>query len=123
MHNDNYLIPGCDPESPWGKIDHVENLDSEGHVKFVSTPSHGGVLLSAFAFAMLPPIIQNWAKNESFLKSSKWFEEDCDAPVILMALREVLKPDEQEKIDKYSKKMQDYFHRELPEIAKVLYSC
>lgn len=56
--------------TPWGMSDNQETL-AEGIIS-VSTPSHGGIQLSAERQAQLPAGIDN------FLHDLKWWEEDCD---------------------------------------------
>jgi len=56
--------------TPWGESDSKETL-AEGIVSY-STPSHGGIWLSAARQAQLPRGLDN------FLGSLQWWEEDCD---------------------------------------------
>ena len=56
--------------TPWGFVDNHEVL-APGIV-FYFTPSHGGIRLSKSR----QKEIHNYANN--FLKTSKWWEEDCD---------------------------------------------
>jgi hypothetical protein len=62
--------------SPWGAIDAVEVI-ADG-VVFVSTPSHGGVWLSAEAQLRMPEAIKP-------MHGRQWFEEDCEiwAPIVV----------------------------------------
>ena len=62
--------------SPWGKID-LATRCLEG-VWFVRTPSHGGFWLSEDRISQLPESM----RETNFLKSSTWWEEDCDAPKV-----------------------------------------
>jgi len=59
--------------SPWGKID-LATRCLKG-VWFVSTPSHGGFWLSEERSSQLPESLI----KTNFLKSSTWWEQDCDA--------------------------------------------
>ena len=63
--------------TPWGQSDNQTKL-AEGIVEY-STPSHGGIWLSAKRQAQLP------AKMDNFLHDLMWWEEDCDwvVPYIL----------------------------------------
>jgi hypothetical protein len=56
--------------TPWGQSDGQETL-AEGIISY-STPSHGGIWLSAKRQSQLPPGIDN------FLHDLRWWEEDCD---------------------------------------------
>lgn len=69
--------------SPWGEVQHQEELCSG--VFSVSTASHGGVMVhGSVAKAVLSPA----ARKHCFRDGSCYcFEEDCDAPV---AIRELL---------------------------------
>lgn len=65
--------PG-DP-TPWGDAQHVDRYPHEG-VYFVSTAGHGGFWLDAGALAELP---------ESARSADGWYEEDCEAVLVLVA--------------------------------------
>ena len=82
--------------SPWGEVQHQEELCSG--VFSVSTASHGGIMVhGSVAKAVLSPA----ARKHCFRDGSYYcFEEDCDAPV---AIRELL--------DKglYTAPVNDYF--------------
>ena len=82
--------------SPWGEVQHQEELCSG--VFSVSTASHGGIMVHrSVAKAVLSPA----ARKHCFRDGSYYcFEEDCDAPV---AIRELL--------DKglYTAPVNDYF--------------
>ena len=69
--------------SPWGEVQHQEELCSG--VFSVSTASHGGIMVhGSVAKAVLSPA----ARKHCFRDGSYYcFEEDCDAPV---AIRELL---------------------------------
>jgi hypothetical protein len=63
--------------TPWGFADGKEVL-AEGIISY-STPSHGGIWLSAERIKQLPQGLTN------FLHDLRWWEEDCDwvVPYIL----------------------------------------
>jgi hypothetical protein len=65
--------------TPWGISDGQQTL-APGIVSY-STPSHGGIWLSAERQAQLPKGIDN------FVHDLRWWEEDCDwtVPYILFA--------------------------------------
>lgn len=56
--------------TPWGRADHVEMIASG--IAVVSTPSHGGVWLSAERNALVPAPLR---------ETSGWYEEDCEASI------------------------------------------
>ena len=56
-------------QTPWGQADGAEVL-AEGIISY-STPSHGGIWLSAERQKRMPDI-------DNFLHSKQWWEEDCD---------------------------------------------
>jgi len=64
-------------QTPWGQSDSKEIL-ADGIVSY-STPSHGGIRLSAERQAQIPAGVKN------FLNTLEWWEEDCDwvVPYIL----------------------------------------
>ena len=65
--------------TPWGIADGQEIL-ADGIISY-STPSHGGIRLSAERQAKIP------VGTPNFLKDNCWWEEDCDwvVPYILFA--------------------------------------
>lgn len=56
-------------QTPWGQADEAIEL-AKGIISY-STPSHGGIWLSAERRKAL-----NYDKN--FLRTDEWWEEDCD---------------------------------------------
>lgn len=56
-------------QTPWGQADNAVEL-APGIVSY-STPSHGGIWLSAERRKQLPEV-------KTFLGGNEWFEEDCD---------------------------------------------
>lgn len=67
--------------TPWGMADSICVI-AEG-IRQIGTPRHGGIWLSAERQKQLPEGIElhNW------LKSTQWYEEDCDwvIPFLLFA--------------------------------------
>lgn len=63
--------------TPWGAADHVEQL-FDGAVR-VSTPSHGGIHLDSAANAAMP---------EALRVPSGWYEEDCEAALVVVGHRD-----------------------------------
>lgn len=58
-------------ETPWGPSQTIERLSP--CVSFVTTASHGGVMLSATLLAQLPDYLET-----GFSGDRKFWEEDCD---------------------------------------------
>jgi hypothetical protein len=67
--------------TPWGQADSAEVL-AEGVISY-STPSHGGIWLSADRSRQIEKV---GAKN--FLGSLTWWEEDCDWAVPYWVFRD-----------------------------------
>ena len=63
---------------PWGPIDSTDEI-AEG-ITFISTARHGGFMLSPERMAMVP----NFVREHNFLGSKKFFEEDCDANIVIV---------------------------------------
>lgn len=59
--------------TPWGKADHVK-VHAEGFGE-ASTPGHGGFKLDAKRNKMVP---------EVFRKAGGWYEEDCEAGIVIL---------------------------------------
>ncbi len=79
-----YSLPdGCPKHSPWGAVDHGIRF-AEG-VFFVSTPSHGGFKLEAKHNVLIPA---------SFRRERGWYEEDCDAAIVVCFMPLLFKPGE-----------------------------
>ena len=67
-------------KSPWGTIDNAYGLPDEGEgIYSVSTPSHGGLWLSADWKKKLPKGYKPHTGNKT------WAEEDCDGAIVLQA--------------------------------------
>lgn len=64
--------------SPWGRIEAVEVI-APG-IAFVSTPSHGGYLLSRERVAAMPDVLKFTPDHRAGI-----FEEDCSAPLVVLA--------------------------------------
>jgi hypothetical protein len=80
--------------SPWGTIDGIEVM-AEGILR-VFTPSHGGIWLSPERRATLPA----WAHtvNSTFCAKPRWWEEDCEAAVPLLAFYDDLRQEVRDRI-------------------------
>ena len=67
-------------KSPWGTVDNAYGYPDEGEgIYSVSTPSHGGLWLSADWKKRLPKGYKPHTGNKT------WAEEDCDAAIVLQA--------------------------------------
>lgn len=71
------MYPNHVIHTPWGTPDQIEEL-AEG-IWQVSTPSHGGIVLSEDRAEMLPEGL------DPFTRDYRYWEEDCDWPVPLLA--------------------------------------
>ena len=65
--------------SPWGLIDHAGSI-AEG-ISHVSTPSHGGVLLSEENNLRVP---EEWRRFDG------WYEEDCEWSIAFTFLKDAI---------------------------------
>ena len=67
--------------TPWGWANPAYDVEhiADG-VEFFSTPSHGGLRLSPKRIAQIP------AEVRKAMRGRKWFEEDCETPIILTVL-------------------------------------
>jgi hypothetical protein len=86
-------IPRLGSMSPWGMVDSLEPFRcSEGceapaeddGVRWVGTPSHGGICLPMDLAVKMPACVV----EASHLKMAAWWEEDCDCawPILLLGL-------------------------------------
>lgn len=75
--------------TPWGLVQHTTIL-APG-IWSVSTESHGGIWLSPERRAALP----EWAQNapSRYCAKPTWWEEDCEAFVLLLVFYDELKTD------------------------------
>ena len=75
----NYILDQHRPvmDSPWGRIQDAAQLDTG--IWRVSTARHGGIWLDQERRSQLPTSM----KKTNFLKSSTWWEEDCDAVKVI----------------------------------------
>ncbi|MCY4662738.1 MAG: hypothetical protein OXF93_23490 [Acidobacteria bacterium] len=67
-------------ETPWGAADDVRHLGE--HIVLVDTPSHGGLRLDEEAQKALPAAVA-----ATLMNGPMWAEEDCELPIVLVALR------------------------------------
>lgn len=72
--------------TPWGIPDHI--IDLGDGVKIVHTPSHGGIYVPPeIARAGIPAA---YFEEGSFASQRRagWFEEDCDAAIVIVHMPE-----------------------------------
>lgn len=67
---------------PWGKVESPHEI-APG-IWTVSTPSHGGILVSAERRAAMPTHLRDF---QTFA-GGNWYEEDCDWSVVALAFPE-----------------------------------
>jgi hypothetical protein len=78
--------------TPWGKADMVTRY-ARG-INFYTTPGHGGFHLSAKMNKRVPIELreQSWAG----MGIKGWYEEDCDADIVIVTFSEYFTPEEVE---------------------------
>jgi hypothetical protein len=76
--------------SPWGEIDHAKEV-APG-IWCVTTPGHGGYLLSTERRLAMPDHL----KNVYTFAGANWFEEDCDWCIVALAYPDAFPPEAQE---------------------------
>lgn len=92
--------PKIGDHSPWGVIDNVQRMSDDAYS--VSTPSHGGIVISETEWNQLDPTIQ----KASFTRS-RYFEEDCDwaIPYLLLNLGAQYRKQAWESIERFHPKL------------------
>ena len=81
--------------SPWGRIQSSKTI-AEG-IEFVSTASHGGVKLDRKNNAKMPVV---------FRRKNGWYEEDCEAALVIITFPEHFK---QEVVDAAHKSAKNWY--------------
>lgn len=66
------VMPPVIQRSPWGHVQHQYNY-TKG-INFVSTASHGGFKIDSKVNQLIPI---------AFRRNNGWYEEDCDASIIV----------------------------------------
>lgn len=69
--------------TPWGKADHVRKI-ADG-ITLVTTPSHGGFHIAKRREREIPAA----ARSNRFNPGTPWYEEDCEAYIVMVAFSEV----------------------------------
>lgn len=75
--------------SPWGKIDTVSSIVRG--ISIVGTPSHGGLRVSRAALNKYAVDAEYLLKHAIPMGTYLFFEEDCDMPLALFDMPEVLR--------------------------------
>lgn len=80
------MIPGGLPtdNSPWGIVDYWTQLAHD--IWSVSTPGHGGLYVGDVSASYLPAEVQDC------MDGPPWFEEDCEAVIVVALLWDRLNP-------------------------------
>lgn len=76
--------------TPWGKADMVTRF-AKG-INFYSTPGHGGFHLSAKLNKLVPIELRQASWGGLGLKG--WYEEDCDAYIVITVFSQHFTPEE-----------------------------
>jgi len=89
--------------TPWGYADHVREI-APGIIEY-STPSHGGIYLSAELLEAMP------SKFRSFTPwaGDGWYEEDCDWAIAVVSFPEIFSTDRVELAKSYLKVNSAYY--------------
>ena len=82
--------------TPWGKADMVTRY-ARG-INFYSTPGHGGFHLSAKMNKRVPVELREQSFAGFGMKG--WYEEDCDAYIVICVFSEYFTPEEVESARK-----------------------
>jgi hypothetical protein len=69
--------------TPWGKADTVQKI-ADG-ITLVDTPSHGGFHIAKHRQGEIPKA----ARDNRFNPGTPWYEEDCEAYIVMVAFPEV----------------------------------
>ena len=75
--------------TPWGAPDTVEPIGTDG-IAFVSTPSHGGFYVPPALNSRVPA--EHRAITFNRQGESGWYEEDCDAALVVLAFPSLFGP-------------------------------
>lgn len=92
--------------SPWGKIDAASQVLPG--IWEVSTPSHGGFIISEDRKAEMPLALRNYP---TFCGKPLAYEEDCDKMLVLLAY-----------FDEFVQKEGDELLNKLPRVAAAFYA-
>lgn len=70
--------------TPWGHADTVKTVGDQG-IRFVSTPSHGGIFVPDMLMAKMPEALKG---SNSYSGCGQWFEEDVEWAIPVLAFPE-----------------------------------
>jgi len=85
-------------DTPWGIAQTVEDI-APG-IQFITTASHGGFKLSAIRRGQMPEV---WRNKQTFA-GDNWYEEDCDAALVVASFPQFFKPETVENCKSYLRK-------------------
>lgn len=99
--------------TPWGEVQ-FQDILADGIIS-VSTASHGGIVLSEFRQRQL--LAKGVKPKSNFLKSNKYWEEDCDWAIPFFHFADDIKAAGKIPIDEFeftleaAKKSIEYWHK------------
>lgn len=93
-------------ETPWGPSSETETTVIADGIISYTTPSHGGFHLSE---ARQKVIQKRFPDFKTFGNGTAWFEEDCDAAVVMVAFPEAFSETNVKHAEKMILNMPDYF--------------
>lgn len=96
--------------TPWGSADFVRH-DAPGIVS-VSTPSHGGIGLSPERNAEI---------HKAWRNANGWYEEDCEAYIVLVKFYDVFTADGTWGDEKVYQTLHDSLHYWFPKVHALVY--
>lgn len=70
--------------TPWGTADNIAPVGDQG-IRFVSTPSHGGIFVPDELLAKMPEALKG---SNSYSGCGNWFEEDVEWAIPVLAFPE-----------------------------------
>lgn len=77
-------------QTPWGLSDDAPTIFADG-IEFYTTPSHGGFLVATERLAQMPAELR---KTDLRYCGASWFEEDCEATLVVLAFPDAFTADE-----------------------------
>lgn len=99
--------------TPWGIADDAREI-APG-LTFYTTPGHGGFLISETLFRTLPMEVQ----GTSTFAGGRWYEEDCDAAIIVAFLPHLFEAQDVERSRESLKSYKPELYAILPAMART----
>ncbi len=108
MINPTTISPPIIKRSPWGQVQYQYNY-TKG-IDFVSTASHGGFKLDSKVNLLIPI---------DFRRNNGWYEEDCDASIIVFFFPNIFNEEQRKQAESVLKnyhwqKYEKHFNVILP---------